>query len=138
MSGIGIMPWSARGLKQTLTPIAQASQSKRDCNGELHDVAFEGFRKYKSNISGTDQWPPAIDGVWPGREVTVDCIAELVYVTIGGSPGRPVVSGSSVVDGLYTKYKPQLIMTVINFQWDLDEYDRKVGWSMDLEEKRLA
>lgn len=135
MAGIGVPPWSARGIKQTLTPISQASNTKRDVNGTLHDVAFAGFRKYKSQISGADQQPPNVNGVWPGQEVVVDCVAELSYTTIGGSPARPVVGGSSRVEGLYTIFRPQITFIVITFQWDLDEYDRKVGWSFDVEEK---
>ena len=131
---MGVSPYSARGLKQTLTPIKQASQVKRTVNGNLKDISFEGFHKYESEISGTDMEPPAIDNIWPGLQVTIDCIYELSYLTVGGSPGRTVVSGSSRTSGDFTIYRPQLIMRIVNFNCDRDEYGAAVSWSMSLEE----
>ena len=134
LSGIGVPPWSARGLKEDLSPISQASQNMRDANGDLHDTSFEGFQKYSVSITGSDHSPPNVDGKWPGQTVTVDCISELSYTTIGGTPARAVVSGSSRVEGLYTIYRPQLVCKVISFKLSLDEYDRQLGWNMELEE----
>lgn len=131
---MGVAPYSARGLRQTLTPLDQASQNKRTINGNLKDLSFDGFHKYKSSISGADQEPPAVDGIWPGLQVTVNCIYELSYLTSGGSPNRTVVSGSSRVSGAFTLYRPQLVMRIMNFTCDRDEYGAAVSWSMDLEE----
>src|SRR5579872_1910799 len=75
--GLGVPPYSARGLSQTLEPLDQAASLQRTINGELIDLSRAEFRKYKSTISGTDQRPPSCDGLWPGREVVVDCVAEL-------------------------------------------------------------
>lgn len=133
MAGVGVSPYSARGLKQSLAHIDQAANLRRTVNGDLKDISFSGFRKYKSTISGTDQNPPSFDGKWPGLTVTVDCIAELSYLT-GGSPGRTVVSGSSRVEGLFTIYRPQLIMKIVAFNQDHDEYGADIGWTLDLEE----
>jgi hypothetical protein len=44
---------------------------RRTINGELHDLSLPQFRKYRSTISCTDKSIPAIDGVFPGTEVTV-------------------------------------------------------------------
>src|SRR5436309_12059154 len=92
LTGIGIPDYSARGLTQTLEPIEAAASLRRTVNGGLKDLSFAQFRKYRSTISCRDQEPPAVDGVWPGQVVTIDCIAELSYPT-GGSSARPVVSG---------------------------------------------
>lgn len=134
MVGIGVPPYSARGLKQTLAHIDQASQLRRDVNGNLADISFSGFRKYKSTISGQDQFPPNFDGMWPGRVVTVDCISELSYTTELGNPARTVVPGSDIVDGLHTRYRPRLNMRVLAYSTDQDEYGADVSWTMDLEE----
>jgi hypothetical protein len=134
MSGVGVPPYSARGLTQTLAPISQASQNKRTINGSLKDISFPGFDKYKSTISGNDQKPPNVDGIWPGQTVVVDCISELQYTTIGGTPQRSVVSGSLYVEGNHTLYRPQLTMRIIDFSMQTDEYGAQVSWSMDLEE----
>jgi hypothetical protein len=133
LTGIGVPDYSARGLTQTLEPIEAAISLRRTVNGGLKDLSFAQFRKYKSSISCRDQEPPAVDGVWPGRVVTVDCIAELSYPT-GGSPARPVVSGSTRTQGGFVFYRPQLQMLVTGFSTNRDEYGADVQWQMDLEE----
>lgn len=134
LSGPGIAPYSARGLQQTLDPIAQALQLRRNINGALRDLSVEQFRKYKSTISCTDTLPPAFDGVMPGLILTVDCVAELSYKTIGGTPSRAVVPGSSYVEGEYTFYRPRLQMMVGEMTVQRDEYGRTVAWTLQLEE----
>lgn len=105
LSGIGIPDYSARGLTQTLEPIEAAASLRRTINGALKDLSFAQFRKYKSTISCQDQEPPALDGVWPGRVVTVDCVAQLSY-PVDGSPARPMVAGSGRTEGAFAIYRP--------------------------------
>jgi hypothetical protein len=133
LTGIGIPDYSARGLTQTLEPIEAAVSLRRTINGGLVDLSFAQFRKYKSTISCQDQEPPAVDGVWPGHVVTVDCVAELSYPS-GGSPARPVVSGSTRTQGAFVFYRPQLQMRVTGFSVNRNEYGAAVQWQMDLEE----
>src|SRR5579885_3912421 len=85
--GLGVPAYSARGLTQTLEPLDQATSLVRTVNGELIDLSRAEFRKYKSTISATDQRPPSCDGLWPGRQIVVDCIEELAYAD-GGTPQR--------------------------------------------------
>lgn len=134
LSGMDVTPYSARGLSQSLTPIEAASNLRRNWNGTLINLSLSAFRKYRSTITGEDQQPPAVDGVWQGTIVTVGCISELSYKTLGGTPARPVVAGSSRVDGDFTFYRPELTMMVLAFDIDTDEYEAVVGWSMELEE----
>jgi hypothetical protein len=131
---MGIPLYSARGLKQSLNVIRQAQQLRRTVNGGLIDLSLSQFRKYASTISCTDQRAPAIDGIWPGQILTVSCVAELSYLTAGGSPQRTVVSGSSYTEGDYTFYRPQLTMRVITPKTEMDEWKCSVGWALDLEE----
>jgi hypothetical protein len=131
---IGFPSGADRGISQTLEPIEAIIQRRRTINGTLVNIALDQFRKYKSSVNCTDQVPPALDGVWPGDVITVKCIAELSYLTSGGSPSRTVVSGSSRVDGSYTFYRPQLSMMVANINVRADEFGAVVGWSVDLEE----
>lgn len=126
--------YSSRGLKQTLTPIKQASQSRRTINGALKDISAAQFRQYAVTITCTDQKPLALDGLWPGQIVTVSCVTELAYRTIGGTPQRAVVAGSSYVDGDFTFYRPQLTMQIVTTQAEMDEWKASVGWRLDLEE----
>jgi hypothetical protein len=134
MTGNGIAPYSARGLEQTLQPIAAAGDLQRTINGDLKDLSEPQLRKYTSTITGSDHLSPAVCGIWPGTLVTVDCVAELAYPTATGSPGRPVVAGSSRVEGAYTYYRPQLTMMVVDWNLREDEWGRQVAWSMELEE----
>ena len=134
LSGIGVPPYSVRGATQTLQPIDAAQQMRRTINGALVDISRAEFRKYRSTITCTDQQPPSVDGVWPGQIVTVGCISELSYKTSGGSPSRTVVSGSARTEGDYSVYRPQLIMRVVFFSQDTDEYGASVSWSLELEE----
>lgn len=134
LTGIGVAPYSARGLEQSLKPISASGQLRRTINGELIDLSETQLRKFSSTISGRDQLSPVTNGIWPGRTVTVSCVAELCYPTSGGSPDRPVVSGSQRVEGDMTYYRPQLTMRVVDWQINEDEWGREVGWSLELEE----
>ena len=131
ISGIGLPEAAIRGVSQTLEPIAAAAQLVRTVNGALVDVSAAEFRKYASTIRCSDQAPPALDGVWPGALVTVDCVAELVHA-LGGAPARPVVE--SRIEGAFVFYRPRLSMRVIAFDLDRDEWGATVGWTMTLEE----
>jgi hypothetical protein len=133
-TGLSLPPYSARGLTQTLEPLDQAGSLRRTVNGELIDLSHEQFRKYRSTISGSDQQPPAIDGVWQGLQVVVDCICELAYLAQGGSPQRPQVSGGSRQDGDFVFYRPRLTMRVTSFSVSTDEYGAVTAWSLGLEE----
>lgn len=133
LDGIGVVPYSTRAAKQTLEPIQQASANVyRDVNGTLRNVAGSSFLKYKSTISCTDQRPIAIDGVWPGKLVTVSCIQTLAYNS--SDPSRTAVNGSEFTEGGWTFYRPKLDMMVIAFSVETDEWGADVSWRMDLEE----
>jgi hypothetical protein len=134
ISGIYIPPYSSRGIRQTLSPIAAAAVMRRTINGELKDVSDSAFRKYASSISCRDQQHPAINGVWPGQQVVVDCVCELAYHTATGSTDRTAVPSSSRVEGDFTFYRPRLTMRVNSFSIDTDEYGAQIGWTLDLEE----
>lgn len=142
LTGIGIPPYSARGLKQTLAPIDAASNMKRTINGGLADVSDPLFRKYQSTITGSDQSPPATDLVWPGRLLSVDCIVELSQegsltatdpIIIGDLGRVPVEWPPREADG-FVFYRPRLTMRVTGWNIDTDEWDKAIGWTLNLEE----
>lgn len=132
--GMGISPYSARGLTQTLTPIEAAKNLRRSINGELFDLSFDQFRKYQSKITCQDQATPAIDGIWPGAEVTVYCVAELSRLTDTEGPARPVVPGSERIAGAFTFYRPILVMRVVACETEREEWAADYSWSLELEE----
>lgn len=129
------MPYSARGLSQTLEPIAAQPHLERSDNGELLDLGYDPFKKYKSTISGSDQRPPSVDGKWPGKLVVVECIATLSHIEYEGFDREPVNHTDAITyEGGYVIYRPRLTMRVMNFALSEDEYGRVIGWHIDLEE----
>lgn len=136
MSTIGVPLYSARGLTQTLTPVAEAKPTpRRTINGELRWLGLTQMQKYDSTITCTDQQAPAFDGVWPGMAVLVDCVQELGYLTAGGSPGRTVVPGSDLREvGDFTYYRPQIAFMVIDFNQSMEEYKSDYQWQLMLRE----
>jgi hypothetical protein len=131
----GVPLYSARGLDQTLQPIDAAHVTRRTINGTLIDLSVDKFHKYQSKITCSDVEAPAMDGVFPGMAVTVDCVAELVYRTTGGTPSRTVIAGSARTVGDFTIYRPRLDMMVVGFNQSISEYARTVQWELDLEER---
>lgn len=140
LSGAGVPPYSARGVIQTLTPIPQALQMRRTVNATLVSVAAERFLKYASTISCSDQQPPALDGAWPGTVLVVDCVAELCQIDGGTETGteedlwREPVPGSIRYESGFVFYRPRLVMSVIGFSMDRDEYGHITNWQLMLEE----
>jgi hypothetical protein len=135
IDGIPMSPYASRGLTQSLAPIAASLSQKRTVNGELDNLAPAQFQKLASTINGGDQLPPCFDGIYVGMQVTVDCLCELSYLTSVGSPARTVVPDSSRTEGLFTYYRPRIVMLVTAWSSDGDEYNAKVTWSLSLEEK---
>ncbi|MFL9499234.1 hypothetical protein ACJMQP_04170 [Rhodopseudomonas palustris] len=134
MSGPGVAPYSARGLTQTLDPISAAASLRRTINARLVDLSRPEFRKYTSTVSCKDHVAPALDGIFPGDEVTVDCAAELSFRTGAGSASRPIVPGSLRTDGAYSYYRPRLHMKVVSYTTQTDEWGCVVSWTLVLEE----
>jgi hypothetical protein len=133
LTGIGIPDFSARGLVETLRPIS-GPEPRRTVNGVLIDVSDTVFRKYRLSLTGTDQEPPAFDENWIGSTVTVDALTKLAYLTSAGPAGRTVVPGSSVANGLFTNYRPRLVMLVMDWRSGREEYPANLPWTLELEE----
>ena len=133
--GMGIVLYSARGCTQTYTAIPAAKVLRRTINGDLVDVSYSQFDKYSTEVTCKDMAAPALDGIWPGRELTVHCIAELV-----ASPGQPItrnaVSGSTYVDANgFTHYRPILVCRAIEYQVGAEDWTASVNWKLQLEER---
>lgn len=133
ISGLGGFLYQARGLSQTISPIRQSQQLARTVNAKLIDMSAPQFQMYASKITCNDVNAPPFDGIWPGTLVTVHCAASLCY-PVGGTAGRPEVSGSSYTEGHMTFYRPVLQMRVVNFNFTFDEWQAKNGWELELEE----
>jgi hypothetical protein len=137
LSPMGLPWYSARDITQTLNPI-QAIQNnrqnlRRTIGGVLVNITPTEFLKYGSKISSSDQQPPSVDGVWPGTLVTVTCITQLAY-PVGGSPQRPVFSGSTVTSNGFVFYRPILNMMITGWSQSFAEWKAGVHWELDLEE----
>jgi hypothetical protein len=133
----GVNPYSARGLQGTLMPIDAAKGTDklaRTVNGTLVDISAPQMRKYRLEVSGNDQAPAALDGLWVGMIVVVSSLVELAYLTATGFSGRTAVAGSARVEGAFTYYRPQLTMMVVEHQIARQEWEQAVSWSLALEE----
>jgi hypothetical protein len=134
ISGDGVPPYSARGLRQTLEPIAVVAPA-RTVNGGLVNLAPAQFRKYKSTLSCTDWDQPAFAGLWPGSIITVDCVEEVGYKTVGGAApeGRTIIA--TRVSGDYTFARMRLSMMVMGpWTQDRSETGGSTAWQIELEE----
>jgi hypothetical protein len=133
----GVNPYSARGLRGALRPI-DAGQGldklARTVNGSLIDISAPQMRKYRLEITGNDQAPPALDGLWVGMLTTVWSHVEVAYLTSGGSPSRTPAPGSVRTEGSYTYYRPTFAMRVVEWQIEREEWDANAPWSLTLEE----
>lgn len=91
LSGAGLPPWSARGLRQSLQPL-DGGGLRRTVNGTLVDLGLPQHRKYRSSISAADVAPPAFGGLWRGMALTVGCAAELGHrlVLVAGAGGTTI------------------------------------------------
>lgn len=131
---IGMPPASCRGVKQTLRLIEAAANFRRTVNFNLKNTAPAASKKYATEISCTDLNVPCLAGIFPGAEIVIECVSELSWLTVGGSPGRTIVDGSSYEIGDMTIGRPVLNCTVTDFQWDTDETEATVGWRLTAEE----
>ena len=135
ISGQGASPYASRGITGTLEPIAAAANFHRIVNGGLVNLSGAQFAgKYKGTLNGSDQDAPAFDAIKVGDTLTIDWPGELSYLTAGGSPAKTVVSGSSVVSGNYTFYRPEMTMMVVGKKQDFDEVAWVNTWELQLEE----
>lgn len=132
LSEFGVPLYASRGLSQSLEIIEAATQLRRSVNGDLMDFGYPQFRKYRSSITCSDMRPPS--NIWPGQLVTVECVARLAYRTSDGAPVRPIVSGSSIVEGETTFYRPVLTMRVVSLSHTAAEWEANVTWTLELEE----
>jgi hypothetical protein len=134
ITGPGIADYSCRGATQTLDPVDESSKLERTINGALINLSPAQMQKFKSTISCTDVEAPAFDGLWPGMQLGVDCVAELGYHTATGAPTRTVVPGSERTSGAWTYYRPHLEMLVVQYTVSRDEYGHLTQWQLELAE----
>lgn len=137
LTGLGVPPFSVRGVVQTLEPIDDAADVRRTMNGTAINLSNPDFRKYQSEISCEDMSPPAIDEIAVGMELTVECVAELSYqgaLPLAGNNSRPAVTGSAREANGFVFYRPILTMLVTGHSVEHDEWGAITSWSIDLEE----
>lgn len=131
---MALSAYASRGMTQTLEPIDQTADLRRTVNGELVNFGDDVFQKYRTTVSGTDQRPPSIDGIWPGQEITLHCTAELSFLTSGGTAQRYAVADSMYEEGDLTFYRPILDVMITAITTSFDEFSADWNWSITFEE----
>jgi len=134
-ASLQLTPYSARGLTQTWQLLKAgggggAAWLRRDVNAVLRNTSDTRFRKYTSTVTCNDGETPYLDNAWIGEVCEVSCVFELNYPT-GGTPQRPVVSGSSRTEGTVTFYRPKLTMMVEDIRVSLPEWQARYNWQID-------
>lgn len=79
----GFPPFSARGCQQTLQPL-NTGELRRTVNGELLYTGRKGHHKYASIIECQDEASLALEGIWRGEPLHVQCIQRLWQEVIIG------------------------------------------------------
>jgi hypothetical protein len=143
IQGIPFSDRVALGLTEKLSPIQEASQMLETIDGELDDLSLVQFRKYQVDISCSLFDLPALDGIWPGKEVVIDCVTELNYEEPTGGEGTPgeganreIVPGSVRVQNGFVFYRPRLTCLLVSFDSSKDEYGATVSWTLKFREKK--
>lgn len=111
---------SARGIKITVEPIAQASQLERDVRFGMVDLSHPRAKQYKATLTCTDQTSPYLRDVWPGNVVTLTFPPEMI------GPGS-----SSGDDPIVRQ------MRVGSWKVGWDEWAASKNWSIDLEQDQF-
>lgn len=84
-NGCAYIPfYSARGCSQTLEPL-HSVQTFRTLKGDLISFTQESHLKYSSIIECKDIHPLALDGIWPGMSLFVECICLLITPQLTGN-----------------------------------------------------
>lgn len=130
---IGVPLYAARGLTQTIDLIAEAGIFRRTTSGKIRNIAGPQFKLYKTSIICSDAYGLALDGIFPGDELVLDCVAELGY-KFGLLPQREVIDGSSYQIGDTVWYRPRLYITVTFFEISRNEYGAVTAWRLEGEE----
>ena len=151
---------SARGISQSLEMVSNGDM-RRTVNGNLRDLTRTQNRKFESSINASDTESPAVQNLWRGQELVVECIqpfrqsvspasatATLIRTHVpstvfGRKADNSIVAVTSVVAFLATfpepvimvEFRPILTMLISDISVDKDEYGAIEGWSVDLEEK---
>jgi hypothetical protein len=157
----GLPPESARNCQQELSPIPNG-EFKKSINGDLLFLETTERRRYKSVISCRDRNSPIIDGIWIGSQITVGCIQNMWQSIAPGELKiklvRPPVADSICVvnnfgdairfnladdevelhqphgEKIFVCFRPWLVMKVVNFSLETDEWGMSGGWKLVLEE----
>lgn len=130
-------PYSIRGLVQELRPIGERSQVRRTINAAAVDVGNAAFDKFESTLACEDMSAPVFEGVFPGKQLTIECVCDLGYDTAaGGSPARPVVPGTDRIIGGGTihLYRPIITFLVVDWEMEAEVWGKVYAWALELTE----
>lgn len=134
---LALPPYSFRGITESFELIEQASQFRRDVNGNLHNVGADEFRLFRVTVQCRDQQSPGLDGVWPGRQLTMNCASEFSTEGATDSDGfeRQAVPDSIRTEGDFIFYRPQLFVVVLSYRMEFEEWEAGIAWELVVEER---
>lgn len=148
---------------QELTPI-NAGELNRTINGELIYIGEENIAKFRSTIRGQDTLPIALDNLWRGKIIEVQCLQPLAQSVstatstvilarraaissvcawsnnikipiINQQDNKVTFALPSQVSSFIVTYRPIMQMMIVDFGYVSHEWDMKQNsWYLDLEE----
>jgi hypothetical protein len=116
IDAIDFSDYAVRGITMTLEPIDQSKNLARDCRGDLADISVAQFRQYKVTITCTDHEAPALSGIWPGQDITINCI--------------PGLGASNSTGDVLT-----ILAKVTAWNTSRPEWDAEVAWQLEAEQR---
>ena len=134
LTGIGLPPYSARGLTQTLRSDRGGRQSAahrqwhagRSVAGAVPQVSLD--HPLPGSAGAGPRWHLA----GKGRDRELRCRALL---SINRCAGEDLsCPASQRTEGSFIFYRPQLVMQVVGFTMEKDEYGAATSWTLELEE----
>ena len=156
----GMEPFLAPPCTQELTLLPHGT-FLRTLTGQMVFTGKKGGDKYRSLIKGQGREPPAFDGLWRGKKVTVNCIQYMAQTLPRGIKSlrlmRPCVPRSLMVfdtlrrplrheliegtqvellqgEGGVIQYQPRLEMLITDLHIEAKEKLGLINWKIILEE----
>ena len=94
LDGLGIPPFSAHELSQSIEEDDSQGEFERDINNNLVDLSPPWDRKkLKISVTCQDVNPPAFNGSPRGKAVTLESVAEFAFLTSEGTGGYLQTAG---------------------------------------------
>lgn len=124
--------YAGRNLTVSVKQVDEGKNIKRTVNGKAINLSNPAFRKYEVEIRGSHIWPPSLDGLWVGEELTLALPIDFYNTSTGATSGLTAATGSTGSYMGYSMYRPVMDVMVTDFSDEFDEWAGDHSWSLTL------